>query len=129
MSCSFFFGISSSWNVLEVKSYYKMLQSTAHSSFPWRILWKSKIPTKVSFFFFFLFFSFFFPLDSSFGKIPTANNVKKRGIIIIDRHCLSKRDRETTVGHLARERLGLLKNVQIQSLTWSFYYSKLCLSG
>uniref|UniRef100_A0A7N2LMH3 RWD domain-containing protein n=1 Tax=Quercus lobata TaxID=97700 RepID=A0A7N2LMH3_QUELO len=34
-------------NVFEVKSYYKMLHSTPHLSFPWCCMWKPKVSSKV----------------------------------------------------------------------------------
>jgi hypothetical protein len=38
-------------NKYEVKSFHKaLLQPPIHSSFPWRSLWKVKVPTRVAFF-------------------------------------------------------------------------------
>jgi len=34
----------------EVKSYYKVLSSPIHSSFPWKSIWKVKVPPRVVFF-------------------------------------------------------------------------------
>jgi len=34
----------------EVKSYYKVLSSPIHSSFPWKSIWKVKVLPRVAFF-------------------------------------------------------------------------------
>lgn len=47
-------------DVSEVGSYYRVLHSTSHQSFPWKSLQKPKFPTKVS----------LFPLGNSFGENP-----------------------------------------------------------
>uniref|UniRef100_A0A2N9IGC7 Reverse transcriptase zinc-binding domain-containing protein n=1 Tax=Fagus sylvatica TaxID=28930 RepID=A0A2N9IGC7_FAGSY len=41
---------SSSRKIFEVNSFYKLLQSGTDQSFPWRVVWKLKAPSKVSFF-------------------------------------------------------------------------------
>ena len=58
----------SSPNVFEVRSYYKILHSTFHFSFPWRSLWKPKVPSKVSFFIW----------TSTLGRILTFDNLRVR---------------------------------------------------
>ena len=39
----------SSGGIFEVKSYYKVLHSIAKLAFPWKLLWKPKVPNKFSF--------------------------------------------------------------------------------
>lgn len=79
----------SSQNVFEVGSYYRVLHSTSHQSFPWKSLRQPKFPTKVS----------LFPLGNSFGEILTTNNLCQLTLVVIDWRCMCKRDRET-IDHL-----------------------------
>lgn len=54
-------------NVFEVKSYYKMLHSTPHLSFPWCCMWKPKVSS--------------FGI-AALGRIVTVDSLGKRQIII-----------------------------------------------
>jgi len=57
----------------EVKSYYKVLSSPIQSSFPWKSIWKVKVPPRVA----------FFVWTATLGKILTLDNLRKRKIIVI----------------------------------------------
>jgi hypothetical protein len=63
-------------NIFEVKSFFCMLSSlaTETSTFPWRGIWKVKVPLRVS----------FFVWMATLGKILTLDNLHKRGIIVLD---------------------------------------------
>jgi hypothetical protein len=51
------------------KSYYKMLQSGEHSSFPWESIWKVKAPPRIAFFLW----------TAAKGRILTVDNLRRRG--------------------------------------------------
>ena len=71
-------------------SYYRALQPPNSFSFPWKPLWKTKFPTKVSFFIW----------TASLGKILTIDNLRKRKVVmVVDWYCMCKRNRET-IKHL-----------------------------
>lgn len=72
-----------------VKSDYKALLNQSHYSYPWNIVWKTKVSTKVA----------FFSQLASLGKILTTDNLRKRGISITDWSYLCKQDEES-VDHL-----------------------------
>ncbi|XP_041004079.1 uncharacterized protein LOC121249433 [Juglans microcarpa x Juglans regia] len=57
-----------------VRNYYKMLSTQGHVSFPWKRIWRSRVPTKVAFFIW----------TTTLGKILTTGNLRKRGIIVMD---------------------------------------------
>ena len=57
--------------------------------FPWRLVWQSKVPPRVA----------FFSWSTSFGKILTTDNIRKRHIIVLDWCYMCKRCEES-VDHL-----------------------------
>jgi hypothetical protein len=82
------------WNlgsreVFEVRSFYLALIQPSSSYFPWRSVWKAKVPSRVAFFLW----------TATLGKILTTDNLRKRRIIILDWCCMCKADGES-VNHL-----------------------------
>jgi hypothetical protein len=73
----------------KVSSYYRVLSSRDDISFPWKSIWKPKVPSRVA----------FFVWVASLGKILTADNLRNRNIILVSWCCLCKADGET-VDHL-----------------------------
>jgi hypothetical protein len=57
----------SSNKVFSVNSYYKVLTSPTHRSFPWKRVWKSLVPLKVN----------FFVWTAALGKVLTIDNLQK----------------------------------------------------
>jgi hypothetical protein len=72
-----------------VKSYYKVLSSPGGGLFPWKSIWKVKVPPRVA----------FFSWTAALGKILTADNLRRRGLILVSWCCLCKADGES-VDHL-----------------------------
>jgi hypothetical protein len=62
-----------------VKSYYRCL-SPPPSTFPWKSLWKTKVPPRVA----------FFTWTAVLGKLPTIDNLRKRGMVLVNRCCMCK---------------------------------------
>jgi hypothetical protein len=58
----------------EVKSYYNVSFVPIHSSFPWKSIWKVKVPSRVA----------FFVWMTTLGKILTLDNLRKRNIIVME---------------------------------------------
>jgi hypothetical protein len=58
----------------EVKSYYKVLSSPIQSYFPWKSIWKVKVPPRVA----------FFVWTATLRKILTLDNLRKRNIIVME---------------------------------------------
>ena len=85
---------SSCWSLshhkkFEVKSYYKNLLQFEPSSFPWRNVWRSKVPNCVA----------FFTWTAALVKILTIDNLRKCRVIIMDWCCMCKLGGES-VNHL-----------------------------
>jgi hypothetical protein len=57
-----------------VKSYYKVSSISIHSSFPWKNIWKVKVPSRVA----------FFMWPATLGKIITLDNLRKMNIIVME---------------------------------------------
>ena len=76
-------------NGFMVRSFYRHLVRIGGCSFPWKSIWKSKAPPRVSFFIW----------VAALGKILTAENLQRRHIILVSWCCLCKMDGES-VDHL-----------------------------
>jgi hypothetical protein len=77
-----------------VRSFFHVLSTlgaaiSGVSSFPWRSIWKVKVPLRMS----------FFVWTAAFGKILTLDNLRKRRIIVVDRCCMCKQSSKS-VDHL-----------------------------
>ena len=62
----------------EVSSYYQTLLGVCTQSFPWRSIWKQKVPSKVA----------FFVWIAALGKILTCDNLMKRGYTMASWCCM-----------------------------------------
>ena len=72
-----------------VRGFYRSFYPPTLLSFPWRMLWQSKVPPRVAFFSWFVFL----------GKILTIDNFRKRRVLVLDWCYMCKRCREL-VDHL-----------------------------
>ena len=79
----------SSNKVFSVNSYYKVLTSPNHRSFPWKRVWKSLVPSKIN----------FFVWTAVLGKVLTIDNLRKRQLLLIDWCCMCKASGES-IDHL-----------------------------
>jgi hypothetical protein len=73
------------WNpskrgLFEVKSYYEMVIRKNDPSFPWKSIWRVKVPTMVA----------FFVWLTTLGKILTHDNLRKRNVVVIEWCCMCK---------------------------------------
>ena len=68
--------------VFDVLSYYKALQPPNPDSFPWKLLWKPKVPPKVSFLF----------GQRLWEKFLTIDNLRSRKVVVVDWCCMCKRN-------------------------------------
>jgi hypothetical protein len=55
------------------------------SSFPWRSIWKVKVSLRVN----------FFVWKATLGKTLTLDNLRKRGIIVVEWCCMCKQSGES----------------------------------
>ena len=58
----------------KVSEYYLSLSSTLDISFPWKPLWRSKVPPRAA----------FFSWTTSLGKNLTTENLWHKGVTIVD---------------------------------------------
>ena len=76
--------------LFEVRSFYTTLISPHPSGiFPWKSVWKAKVPSRVA----------FFVWTAALGKILTTENLRKRRVTILDWCCMCKSSGEL-VNHL-----------------------------
>uniref|UniRef100_A0A2N9FZS4 Reverse transcriptase zinc-binding domain-containing protein n=1 Tax=Fagus sylvatica TaxID=28930 RepID=A0A2N9FZS4_FAGSY len=68
-----------------VKRCYCYLSSPSPRSFPWKCVWKAKVPSRVA----------FFSWTAALGKILTIDNLRKRGLILVDWCCLCRESGES----------------------------------
>ena len=71
------------------KSFYKVLKPGSSVLFPMKIIWKSCVQPKVS----------FFTWEASWGKVLTLDQVKKRGWALANRCYFCQADEES-INHL-----------------------------
>jgi hypothetical protein len=87
--------IPSKRKLFEVRSYFRVLNSSTERDdegsclFPWKSIWKVKVPVRVS----------FFAWTAALGRILTVDNLWKRGLIVVDWCSMCKRNGES-IDHL-----------------------------
>ena len=77
-------------------------------SFPWRMIWQSKVPPRVA----------FFSWSASLGKILTTDNLRKRRVMVLDWCYMCKRCGES-MDHLLLH----------CSIAWELWSMVFCLFG
>jgi hypothetical protein len=80
---------SPSHSLFAVKRYYQSLTPRPSIPFPWKSIWKAKVPPRVA----------FFSWIATLGKALTIDNLRKRGFILQNWCCMCKRNGES-VDHL-----------------------------
>ena len=76
-------------HIFQVKSYYDTLTCKGEGWFPWKSIWKAKVPPQVA----------FFTWTAALGKILTAENLRRRHITLVSWCCMCKANGES-VDHL-----------------------------
>jgi hypothetical protein len=94
----------------EVKSFYRVLLPRGSSSFPWKSIWRTKAPLRVA----------FFAWKAARSKILTLDNLRKRGMIIVNR-CWLCESEEELVDHL-------LLHCGAASALWNAFFTRFGLS-
>ncbi len=61
----------------QVKYFYTQLTTPGLGYFPWKSIWKAKLPPRVT----------FFVWTAALGKILTAANLRRRGISVVSWCC------------------------------------------
>jgi hypothetical protein len=94
----------------DVRSFYKALTCKEAIHFPWKSIWRTKVPLKVV----------FFAWMAVQGKILTLDNLRKKRVIVIDRCCMCKMNGEW-VDHL-------LLHCEVARALWNAIFSRFSLS-
>jgi hypothetical protein len=94
----------------DVRSFYKTLACKEAIHFPWKSIWRTKVPLKVA----------FFAWTAAQGKILTLDNLRKKRVIVIDRCCMCKMNGES-VDHL-------LLHCEVARVLWNAIFSRFSLS-
>jgi hypothetical protein len=89
----------------EVKTFYKALVCHEAASFPWKGIWRVKAPKRVA----------LFVWTAALGKILTHDNLRRRGIVVVEWCVMCKKHGES-VDHL-------LLHCDVARVVWSFFYS------
>ncbi len=66
--------------LFDVRSYYKVLRGGSGNSFPWKSIWRTKVPQRVT----------FFVWIAALGRILTVDKLGRRHILIIYCSCMCK---------------------------------------
>jgi hypothetical protein len=98
------------WNLskrrnFEVKTFYKALVCHEAASFPWKGIWRVKALKRVT----------FFVWTAALGKILTHDNLRRRGIVVVEWYVMCKKHWES-VDHL-------LLHCDVAWVVWSSFYS------
>ena len=75
--------------LFEMKSFYRVLSLTGVTLFPWKSIWRFMAPSRVA----------FFAWTAARGKILTMDNLRRRGMVVVNRCWLCESDEES-VDHL-----------------------------
>jgi hypothetical protein len=102
--------IPSSKGAFEGRSYYRVLSSHGPTSFPWKSIWRTKTPPRVA----------FFAWTAARGKILTIDNLRWRGMFVVNRCWLCESDGES-MDHL-------LLHCGVTNALWNTILSRLGLS-
>jgi hypothetical protein len=94
----------------DVRSFYKALACKEAIHFPWKSIWRTKVPSKVA----------FFAWTAAHGKILTLDNLRKKRVIVIDRCCMCKMNGES-VDHP-------LLHCEVARALWIAIFSRFSLS-
>jgi hypothetical protein len=94
----------------KVKSFYHVLLPRGSSSFPWKSIWRTKAPPRVA----------FFAWTTTRSKILTFDNLRRRGIIMVNRCWLCESEKES-VDHL-------LLHCGAASTLWNAFFTRFSLS-
>ena len=62
----------------DIRSFYNKNRGTSLSSFPWKGIWKVKVPKMVA----------FFMWTATHGRIPTLDDLMLRGLPLVNRCCM-----------------------------------------
>ena len=76
-------------HTFQVKSYYNTFTCKGEGCFPWKSIWKAKVPPRVA----------FFTWTAALGRILTADNLWRRRVILFNWCCMCKADGES-IDHL-----------------------------
>jgi hypothetical protein len=87
----------------QVKAYYSALLSQSGLHWPWKSIWKSKAPPRVS----------FFVWTAALGRILTTDNLRRRRVLVLDYCWLCKRNGES-IPHL-------LMHCSFSTEIWNFF--------
>ena len=63
-----------------VKSFYRVLHAGNAQNFPWKSIWRVKVPTKVA----------FFTWSAALRKILTMDKLQRRNLIVDEWCCMCK---------------------------------------
>jgi hypothetical protein len=90
----------------EVKSFYFILNSSVNFPFPWKSIWRTKVPPRVA----------FFVWSAALGKILTLDNLRKRNIVLVNRCGMCKKEEES-IDHL-------LLYCESAQFLWNAFFSR-----
>ena len=71
-----------------VRLMYRKLMNSLPTDFPWRSIWNPIVPPKLG----------FFAWEASWGKVLTLDQLKRRGITLVNR-CFLCQEKEETIDH------------------------------
>jgi hypothetical protein len=82
--------VPSKKGLFDVKSFYCVMGCHDGFRFPWKSVWRTKVPLMVA----------FFVWSAALGKILTMENLGKWHVIVVDRCCMCKKKNGESMDHL-----------------------------
>ena len=101
----------------KVSEFYLSLSSTLDISFPWKPVWRSKVPPRVA----------FFSWTAALGKILTLENLWYKGVAVVDWCYMCKKSGESVNHFFFIVLLLIIMVYGVGSIWFSIGYAAWCL--
>ena len=95
----------------DIQSFYNKIRGTSLSSFPWKGIWKAKVPKRVA----------FFMWTATHGQILTLDNLMSRDLPLANRYCMcccNKESMDHLLQHCPVAHFLWVQMLQVFGIQW-----------